>query len=73
MVLRCSGPCFGELFSGIFGAWRPVGDIWTPFGDFGAPCVGFGVLFGGFGWPLGAQRLDQGPLPRRDRVRSRSQ
>ena len=46
-----------------------MGDIWTPFGDFGALCVGFGVLFGGFGWPLGAQRLDQVPLPGRGRVR----
>ena len=44
-------------------------DVWARFGDFGALCVGFVVLFGGcgvrfgaFGWPLGAQRLDQGPL-----------
>ena len=50
-----------------------MGDIWTPFGDFGAPCVGFGVLFGGFGWPLGAQRLDQGPLAGRDRMRPRGE
>ena len=46
-------------------------DVWARFGDFGALCVGFGVLFGGFGWPLGAQRLDQGPLARRDRVQAR--
>ena len=44
-------------------------DIWARFSDFGALCVGFVMLFGGFGvrfgafgWPLGAQRLDQGPL-----------
>ena len=44
-------------------------DVWARFGDFGALRVGFGVFFAGFGWPLGAQRLDQVPLARRDRVR----
>ena len=44
-------------------------DIWAHFGDFGALCVGF-VLFGGFGWPLGAYRLDQGPLAHCTRVRA---
>ena len=47
-------------------------DVWARFGDFGALCVGFGVLFGGFGWPLGAQRLDQGPLPHCDGARAES-
>ena len=44
-------------------------DVWARFGDFWALCVGIGVLFGGFAWPLGAQRLDQVPLPGRGRVR----
>ena len=44
-------------------------NVWARFGVFGALCVGFGVLFGGFGWPLGAQQLDQVPLPGRGRMR----
>ena len=71
MVRRCSGACFGELFSCFFGSGHLVVDVWVRFGDFGSLCVGFGVLFGGFGWPLGAQRLDQGPLAGRDRMRPR--
>ena len=48
-------------------------DVWARFGDFGALCVGFGVLFGGFGWPLGAQRLEQGPFRCCDYVRAESE
>ena len=69
MARRCSGACFGELFSLFFGAECLVVDIWARVGDFGALRVGFGLLFGGFGWPLGAQWLDQVPLPGRGRVR----
>ena len=72
MVRRCSGTCFGDVFSSFFAAGRLVVDVWVRFGDFGALCVGFGVLFGGFGWPLGAHRLDQGPLAGRNRVQARS-
>ena len=59
-----------RAFLWLFAAGRPVVDVWARFGDFGALCVGFGVLFGGFGWPLGAQRLDHGPLTPHDRVRA---
>ena len=58
----------------FFGELSLLGALWSTsgrFGDFGALCVGFGVLFGGFGLPLGAQRLDQGPLPGHYRARAR--
>ena len=61
----------GLAFSWFGAAGRLVVDVWAGFGDFVALCVGFGVFFGGFGWPLGAQRLDQGPLARRYRMRPR--
>ena len=56
--------------SSFLGVGRLVVDLVALFVDFGALVVVFGLLFGGFGWPLGAQRLDQGPLARRDRMRA---
>ena len=70
MVWRRSGTYFGGLFSCFFGVGRVVVDFGARFGDFGAHLGGFGTFFGGFGWPLGAERVDQGTLPGRDRSRA---
>ena len=67
--LSWSGAARAHASEIFFHDFSLLGDIWALFGDFGTLCVGFGVLFGGFGWPLGAQRLDHGPLPPDDRVR----
>ena len=57
---------FGAHF-GDFGVH--FGDFGDHFGDFGVHFGDFGAYFGGLGCPIGAQRLEQGPLPRRGRVR----
>ena len=46
------------------------GDFGANFGDFGVHFGDFGAYFGGLGCPIGAQRLEQGPLPPCGRVRA---
>ena len=70
MLWRRSGTCFGDLFSLFFGVGRLVVDFGTHFGDFGVHFGDFGAFFGGLGCPIGAQRLEQGPLPGCDGVRA---
>ena len=52
---------FGAHF-GDFGVH--FGDFGAHFGDFGVHFGDFGAYFGGLGCPIGAQRLEQGPLAR---------